>query len=135
MLAGSSTFVTPVLVDPNVLDWTQVVEQGNTYTLTMEPEVSSIMAKSSAPIHSLGFVFNAIHLGGETDESFELLTATIRVLADGEVYKEYEYIALPSNQTSVPISEIILFDLLLFPLYEQKRYFGITCLNYIYYKP
>ena len=110
MLARSSTFVAPVLEEPNEVDWTQVVEIGNTYTLTLEPEVSTILAKSTAPIHSLGFVFNAVHLGGETDESFELLTATIRVLADGEVYKEYEYIALPSNQTSVPISEIILFD-------------------------
>ncbi|MEB2786526.1 hypothetical protein [Algoriphagus persicinus] len=110
LLSGNSTFVTPVLDQPNDLDWTQVVEQGNTYTLTFEPESPSIVTTASAPIHSLGFVFNAVPLDRESDETFELLTANIRVLADGEVYKEYDYEALPSDQVSVPISESITLE-------------------------
>lgn len=110
MLSGKSTFVAPVLDQPNDLDWTQVVEQGNTYTLTFEPESPSIVTTASAPIHSLGFVFNAVPLDRESDETFELLTANIRVLADGEVYKEYDYEALPSDQVSVPISESITLE-------------------------
>lgn len=110
MLSGTSTFVAPVLEEPNELDWTQVVEQGNTYTLTMEPEVSSIMAKSSAPIHSLGFVFNAIHLGGETDDSFQPLSAEVRLLANGSVFKVYSYDASATGETSVPLAEEISIE-------------------------
>ena len=34
MLSGTSTFVAPVLDQPNELNWTQVIEQGNSYTLS-----------------------------------------------------------------------------------------------------
>lgn len=105
MLSGSSTFVTPVLDQPTELNWTQVIEQGNTYTLSFEPEVPTISATSSAPIHSLGFVFNAIHLGEETDDSFQPLSATVSVLADGEVYQQFEYEALPPGEGATPLAE------------------------------
>lgn len=107
MLAGKSTFVTPILNEPDDLDWTQVIEQGNTYTLTFEPESSSLSASSSSPIHSLGFVFNAVHLGGGTDDTFHPLSANVRILANGSVFKEFSYEASAPGETSVPISEII----------------------------
>ena len=110
MLAGTSTFVDPILEEPSGLDWTQVVEQGNTYTLTFEPESSSLLAKSTAPIHSLGFVFNAVHLGGETDDSFQPLSAEVRVLANGSVFKEFSYEALALGETSVPLAEEISIE-------------------------
>ena len=110
MLAGSSTFVNPTLEKPNDLDWTQVVEQGNTYTLTFEPESPSLSAMSSAPIHSLGFVFNAVHLGGEADDTFQLLSAQVRVLANGEVFKEYSFEAMAPGETSVPLAEEISIE-------------------------
>lgn len=110
MLAGTSTFVAPVLGEPSDLDWTQVVEQGNTYTLSFEPEASTILAASSAPIHSLGLVFNAVHLGGETDDSFQPLSAEIRVLANGSVFKEFSYEALVPGETSVPLVEEISIE-------------------------
>ncbi|MEB2774591.1 hypothetical protein SYJ56_04695 [Algoriphagus sp. D3-2-R+10] len=110
MLSGVSTFVAPQIVEPASLEWTQVVEEGNSYTVTYEPSVSSIEVQSSADIHSLGFLFNAVPLDREPDDSFELLTATIRVLADGEVYREYYYEALPYDQTSIPISESIIIE-------------------------
>jgi len=95
MLSGTSTFVSPLLVQPTELNWTQVIEQGNTYMLSFEPKVPIISATSSAPIHSLGLVFNAVHLGGEIDDSFQPLSATVNVLADGEVNRQFEYEALP----------------------------------------
>ena len=110
MLSGTSTFVSPVLDQPTELNWTQVIEQGNTYTLSFEPEVPTISATSSAPIHSLGLVFNAVHLGGETDDSFRPLSTTINVLADGEVYRQFEYKALPPGEVSVPLAEEITFQ-------------------------
>lgn len=109
MLSGTSTFVAPVLDQPIELNWTQVIEQGNTYTLSFEPEVPTISATSSAPIHSLGLVFNAVHLGGETDDSFQPLSATVNVLADGEVYRQFEYEALAPGETSVPLAEEVSF--------------------------
>ncbi|WP_332911838.1 hypothetical protein [Algoriphagus boritolerans] len=88
----------------------QVIEQGNTYTLSFEPEVPIISAISSAPIHSLGLVFNAVHLGGETTDSFQPISATVNVLADGEVYRQFEYEALPPGEVSVPLAEEITFQ-------------------------
>jgi hypothetical protein len=110
MLSGTSTFIAPVLDQPTELNWTQVIQQGNTYTLSFEPEVPTIAATSSAPIHSLGFVFNAVHLGGETDDSFQPLSATVNVLADGEVYQQFEYEALSPGEVSVPLAEEINFQ-------------------------
>ena len=110
MLSGTSTFVAPVLKEPSSLDWTQVVEQGNTYTLTFKPAGSLILVNSSSPIHSLGFLFNVDPLDREPEESVELLTATIRVLADGKVYREHDFEALPSDKTSVPISESVTIE-------------------------
>lgn len=109
MLSGTSTFVAPVLDQPTELNWTQVIEQGNTYTLSFEPEVPTISATSSAPIHSLGLVFNAVHLGGETDDSFQPLSAKVNVLADGEIYRKLDYEALLPGEVSVPLAEEITF--------------------------
>ena len=109
MLSGTSTFVAPVLDQPNELNWTQVIEQGNSYTLSFEPEVPTISATSSAPIHSLGLVFNAVYLGGKPDDSFQPLSATVNVLADGEVYRQFEYEALAPGEVSVPLAEEITF--------------------------
>lgn len=109
-LSGTSTFVAPVLAGPSDLDWTQVVEQGNTYSLTLEPESSSILVNSSSPIHNFGFVFHSTPMYRAPDDTFELLTATVRVLADGEVFKEYEYQAKPLDQISMPLEEEISIE-------------------------
>ena len=107
MLRGTSTFVAPVLDQPAQLDWTQVIEQGNTYTISFRPDSPTISASSSAPIRSLGFVFNAVPLGGQAGDSFQPLSAKVSVLADGEVYRQYDYKAAPLGQTSVPLAEEI----------------------------
>jgi hypothetical protein len=110
MLSGTSTFVAPILNQPSELTWTQVVVQGNTYTLSFEPQAPTISASSACPIHSLGLVFNAIHLGGDTEDSFQPLSATVSVLADGAVYRQYDYKALPPGETSIPLAEIITIE-------------------------
>ncbi|UZD21164.1 hypothetical protein [Algoriphagus halophytocola] len=65
----------------------------------MEPIVSAVLAKSSAPTHSLGFVFNAVYLGGETGVSFQPLSGTVRVLANRSVFNEFSYEALSPGET------------------------------------
>lgn len=107
MLSGNFTFVIPILNEPDGLDWTQVIEQGNTYTFTFEPQTSSLSASSSSPIHSLGFVFNAVHLGGDTDESFQPLSAEVQVLADGSVFKEFSFEAMGPGKATVPLNESV----------------------------
>lgn len=109
MLAGTSTFVTPVLEEPRNMNWTQVVGQGNSYTLTLNPTSPTILVNSSAPIHSLGFVFNGSYQKSEPDESFSL-PFTIRVLTDGELYKEYEIKSSSEKQLSVTLAEEISFQ-------------------------
>ena len=90
--------------------WIQLVDQGNTYTLSFEPESSLILVNSSSPIHRLGIVFNAVHLGGETDDYFQPLSAEVRVLANGSVFKEFSYEALAPGETSVPLAEEISIE-------------------------
>jgi hypothetical protein len=110
MLSGTSTFVAPVLDQPTDLDWTQVVEQGNTYTLSFEPDDPKISASSSAPIHSLGFVFNAVHLGGNPDEHYKLLSAAVRVFVDGNIYRKFYFVAMGPGRTSASLAEEMTFQ-------------------------
>lgn len=109
MLAGTSNFVTPVLEEPSSLNWTQVVELGNSYTLILNPNSSRILVTSSAPIHSFGFVFKGSYSESGINESFTL-PFTIRVLTDGELYKEYEIKSSSEKQLSVTLAEEITFD-------------------------
>lgn len=109
MLAGTSTFVEPLLEEPSGLNWTQVMQLGNSYTLTLNPTSPTILVSSSAPINSLGFVFNGSYLKSEPDEFFNL-PFTIRVLADGELYKEYEYKSSAEKQLSVTFAEEIIIQ-------------------------
>lgn len=106
MLSGKSDFIAPVLVEPST-EWTQIISQGNAYNLTLTPIAPQIEAKSSSKIHSLGFVFNAVHGGSSPSDNFTPLTATIQVLADGIEIKSYSYTAMPAGQTSVPLAENI----------------------------
>lgn len=110
MLSGTSTFVAPELVQPSGLEWTQIVEQANSYTVSFEPTESSILVNSASKIHSMSFNFTAVPLDNNQDESFEPLTATIRILTDGSLYKEYSFEALPAGQVSNPVSDILTFE-------------------------
>lgn len=110
MLSGTSTFVAPILDQPSELDWTQIIKQGNTYTVSYEPQAPLISASSSVPIHSLGFVFNAVLLGGEKEDSFTPISATFRILADGEVYRQFDYKAQDAGVTAVTIADEITLE-------------------------
>lgn len=109
MLSGTSSFVTPVLEKPISMNWTQVVEQGNSYTLTLKPNSPSIVVASSGPIHSFGFVFKGSYSESETNESFNM-PFTVRVLADGVLYKEYEIRNSSEKQLSVTLIDEITFQ-------------------------
>ena len=77
---GSNGFVTPIIQQPADIEWTQVVDQANTYYLTMPLIFQNLIVESEEPVHTLGFIFNAIYTGGIPDENFQDLKATVKIL-------------------------------------------------------
>lgn len=106
---GANGFVTPLIQQPADVEWTQVVEQANTYNLSMPLIFPKLIVGSEEPVHTLGFIFNAIHTGGIPDEDFQDLKATVKVFGDGEEVKVYEYTARPVGEVSMPLSETVRF--------------------------
>lgn len=106
---GANGFVTPIIQQPADVEWTQVVEQANTYNLSTPLIFPKLIAGSEEPVHTIGFIFNAIHTGGIPDEDFQDLRATIKVFGDGEEIKSYEYRARPVGEVSEPLSETVRF--------------------------
>lgn len=106
---GLNGFVTPIIQQPTDVEWTQVVEQANTYNLSMPLIFPKLIVGSKEPVHTIGFIFNAIHTGGIPDENFQELKATIKVFGDDEEVKSYEYTARPVGEVSMPLSETIRF--------------------------
>ena len=104
-----NTFVTPIIQPTADVEWTQVVEQANTYNLSMPLMFPKLIVGSEEPVHTLGFIFNAIHTGGIPDEDFLDLRATITVFGDGEEVATYQYIARPVGEVSEALSETVRF--------------------------
>lgn len=102
-------FVTPIIQHPADVEWTQVVEQANTYNLSMPLIFSKLIVGSEEPVHTIGFIFNAIHTGGIPDENFQELKATIKVFGDGEEVETYQYSARPVGEVSEALSETVMF--------------------------
>lgn len=76
---GPSGFVRPVIVQPGELEWTQIIEQANTFNLSTYSSFSQLIVESEEPVHTFGFIFNVVHIGDIPDADFEDLTATITV--------------------------------------------------------
>ena len=106
---GENGFVTPIIQQPADVEWTQVVEQGNTYNLSTPLTFQKLIVESEEPVHTVGFIFNAIHTGGIPDENFQELKATIKVFGDGEEVETYQYSARPVGEVSEALSETVMF--------------------------
>jgi len=106
---GSNGFVTPLIQQPADVEWTQVVEQANTYNLSTPLIFPKLIVGSEEPVHTLGFIFNAIHTGGIPDEDFHDLRATITVFGDDEEAETYQYIAWPVGEVSEALSVTVRF--------------------------
>src|SRR5690606_14112886 len=104
---GENGFVTPIIQQPADVEWTQVVEQANTYNLSMPLIFPKLIVESEEPVHTLGFIFNAIHTGGIPDGDFQALKATIKVFANNDEVKSYQYVATPIGEVSIPLSETV----------------------------
>lgn len=106
---GQSGFVRPVIVQPNDLEWTQNIEQANTFNLSTTGTFAQLIVESEEPVHTVNFVFNVVHAGDIPDDNFEDLTATITVYGDNAEVHTYQYTARPVGKVSIPLSETIRF--------------------------
>lgn len=106
---GANGFVAPIIQQPADVEWTQIVEQANTYNLSTRLIFPKLIVESEEPVHTIGFIFNAIHTGVIPDEDFQNLKATIKVFANDEEVKFFEYAARPVGEVSMPLSETVRF--------------------------
>lgn len=106
---GENGLVKPIIQHPAEAEWTQVVEQGNTYNLSTPLTFQKLIVESEEPVHTVGFIFNAIHTGGIPDDNFEDLRATIRVFGNNTEVQTYQYTARPVGEVSDPLSETVRF--------------------------
>ncbi len=60
---GVSGFVNASIVQPGELEWTQVIAQANTFNLSTPLSFSKLIVESGEPVHTFGFIFNAVHTG------------------------------------------------------------------------
>src|SRR5690606_22834042 len=84
MYKGESGLVTPIIRQPAGTEWTQIVTEGNSYNLSTPLTFQKLIVESEEPVHTVGFIFNAIYTGGIPDDNFQGLSATIRVFGNNE---------------------------------------------------
>lgn len=106
---GESGLVKPIIQQPTQTQWTQVVEQGNTYNLSTPLTFQKLIVESEEPVHTLGFIFNTINTGGIPDDNFQDLRVTIKVFGDNTEVQTYQYTDRPAGEVSEPLSETVRF--------------------------
>ncbi|WP_339924230.1 hypothetical protein [uncultured Cyclobacterium sp.] len=106
---GQSGFVSATIIQPGDLEWTQVIDQANTFNLSTSATFSELIVESEEPVHTFGFIFNVVHTGDIPDEDFEDLSATIRVFGDNAEVQTYQYVARPVGEVSETLSEVVRF--------------------------
>ena len=106
---GQSGFVSATIIQPGDLEWTQVIDQANTFNLSTSATFSELIVESEEPVHTFGFIFNVVHTGDIPDEDFEDLSATVRVFGDNAEVQTYQYVARPVGEVSETLSEVVRF--------------------------
>jgi hypothetical protein len=106
---GQSGFVNATIIQPNDLEWTQVIDEANTFNLSTSATFSELVVESEEPVHTFGFNFNVVHTGDIPYEDFEDLSATIRVFGNNAEVQTYQYAARPVGQVSEALSEVVRF--------------------------
>ncbi len=109
LFKGETELISAEIVQPEELEWTQLLTQANTFTLSTPGSFSQLIVESEEPVHSFSFAFNVVHTGDIPDEEFEDLSATIRVFGNNAEVQTYQYVARPVGEVSVPLSETVKF--------------------------
>lgn len=106
---GQSGFVSATIIQPNDLEWTQVIDEANTFNLSTSATFSELVVESEGPVHTLGFNFNVVHTGDISAEDFEDVSATIKVYGDNTEVQTFQYTARPVGEVSEVLSEVVRF--------------------------
>lgn len=106
---GQNGFVSAAILEPGNLEWTQVIDQANTFNLSTSATFSELIVESEEPVHTIGFIFNVVHTGDIPDEDFEDLSATIKVYGDNSEVQSFHYKARPVGEVSEALSETVRF--------------------------
>ncbi|MBR9778124.1 MAG: hypothetical protein GYB55_25080 [Cytophagales bacterium] len=106
---GQSGFVSATIIQPVNLEWTQVIDEANTFNLSTSTNFTELVIESEEPVHTLGFNFNVVHTGDIPAEDFENLRATIKVFGDNAEVQNFQYTARPVGEVSEALSEVVRF--------------------------
>ena len=106
---GQSGFVSATIIQPGDLEWTQIIDEANTFNLSTPATFTEFVIESEEPVHTLGFNFNVVHTGDIPDEDFEDLSATIKIYGDNSEVQTYQYAARPVGEVSEALSEVVRF--------------------------
>lgn len=106
---GQSDFVNASIIQPGHLEWTQVIDEANTFNLSTSATFSELIVESEEPVHTFGFNFSVVHTGDVPDEDFEELSATIKVFGDNAEIQTFQYTAKPVGEVSEALSEVVKF--------------------------
>ncbi|WP_202928157.1 hypothetical protein [Cyclobacterium salsum] len=106
---GQNGFVSATIVQPGELEWTQIIEQANTFNISTPLTFSELIIESDEPVHTFGFIFNLVHNGDIPDDDFEDLRATIRVFGNNAEVQIYQFVARPVGEVAEPLSETVRF--------------------------
>ncbi len=109
LFKGETELISAEIVQPEELEWTQVLTQANTFTISTPGSFSQLIVESEEPVHSFSFAFNVVHSGEIPDEEFEDLSATITVYGNNAEVHTYSYTARPVGEVSEPLSETVRF--------------------------
>ncbi|MDO6437048.1 hypothetical protein Q4534_06510 [Cyclobacterium sp. 1_MG-2023] len=104
-----SDFVKATIIQPGDLEWTQVIDEANTFNLSTSTNFSELVIESEEPVHTFGFNFNVVHTGDIPAEDFENLKATIKVFGDNAEVQTFQYTARPVGEVSEVLSEVVRF--------------------------
>ncbi|MEX2594954.1 MAG: hypothetical protein WD426_19470 [Anditalea sp.] len=109
LFKGQNGLVSAVIRQPDTMEWTQVIDPANTFNLSTPLTFSQLVVESEEPVHTFGFIFDAVYTGGIPDEDFQGLSATIMIFGDNEEVESYQYEAKPVGEASEPLSEVVRF--------------------------
>ncbi|MEX2594964.1 MAG: hypothetical protein WD426_19530 [Anditalea sp.] len=88
---------------------TQVIDPANTFNLSTPLTSSQLVVESVEPVHTFGFIFDAVYTGGIPDEDFQGLSANIRIFGTNEEVEIIQYMAQPYREASQPVSGTVRF--------------------------
>jgi hypothetical protein len=109
LLKGQNGMVSAVIRHPGTLEWEQDVSSANSFFLSAPVTFSEMVIESEEPVHTFGYIFDAVYSGGIPEEDFQDLSATIRIFGNNEEVEIHQYEAQPYGEASEPVSGTVRF--------------------------